>query len=203
VTARGAHPLQEPEPIPEHLADYRKVLVAADQKGQEELDKAVLSLSGGGLGVSLVFLKDIIGTDPILFPSLLMGAWVAWGISTLAVLLSYHMANLTIRAGIRQIDRGEAYSGPLGGPYAKWTQKLNLVGLVLFFVGVVLITSFVCVNLYGKGLKSATAATGDTASAPSASARPGAGSKGLAAPRSASAAAAATPAATAATAASK
>lgn len=158
-----------PKPVPGHLLEYRKVLVAADQKGQEEFDKAVLALSGGGLGVSIVFLKDIVGTSAIELPLLLMGAWVSWGLSTLLVLMSYHLANLTVRAGIRQIDRGDAYTGPFGGGYATWTNSLNIVGALLFFVGVLLITTFACVNLYAKGLPNGNsiAATAPAASASS------------------------------------
>ncbi|WP_417913843.1 hypothetical protein [Candidatus Electronema sp. JM] len=35
----------------DQLAEYRKWIVAAEQKSQEDFDKTVLSLSGGALGV--------------------------------------------------------------------------------------------------------------------------------------------------------
>ena len=62
----------------EHLADYRKWLVSAEQKSQEDFDKTILSLSGGALGISFVFLKDVIGPLPILQPGFLLAAWLAW-----------------------------------------------------------------------------------------------------------------------------
>jgi hypothetical protein len=40
---------------------YRALLVQTWQKTQDDIDKAILSLSGGALGVSFVFLKDIVG----------------------------------------------------------------------------------------------------------------------------------------------
>jgi len=174
-----------PKPIAEHLLEYRKVLVAADQKGQEEFDKAVLSLSGGALGVSLVFLKDVIGSDPIQYPYLMMLAWACWAFSTLAVLSSYHMSNLTVREGIAQIDRDEAYSGPIGGRYAAWTQRLNMVGAGLFFAGVLLITVFASINLSNKERSNGhQAPTASPAAAPAlgadsavATSRPGSGSR--------------------------
>jgi hypothetical protein len=68
------------------LSEYRKHLQAAEQKSQEDFDKTVLSLSGGALGISFVFLKDVIGPNPIVQPNMLFAAWVAWGISTFCVL---------------------------------------------------------------------------------------------------------------------
>jgi hypothetical protein len=154
--------------LPAHLLEYRKVLVAADQKGQEEIDKAILALSGGGLGVSLVFIKDVIGSNPLAMPGLLMAAWVAWGVSTLVVLLSFHFSNLTIREGIRQIDSGTAYTHPFGGRYANWTQGLNGLGAGLFFIGVVCMTMFAFVNLPVQG-----ALNGDKAHPPGTAASAG------------------------------
>lgn len=146
-------PTPAPAPIPEYLAKYRDLLIAADQKAQEEFDKAVLSLSGGALGVSLVFLKDVIGSDPIGWPSLLMAAWVCWAFSTLFVLVSYHLSHKAIRASIQQIDDGDPYAQKFGGDWAVWTARLNVWGATLFVAGVLFITSFACVNLSAKGTK--------------------------------------------------
>lgn len=187
------------KPLPEHLQKYRETLLSADQKAQEEFDKAVLSLSGGALGVSLVFLKDVVGSNPIEQPQLLMFAWGAWGFSTLSVLFSYHMSHLTIRTMIRQVDAGEAYKPGFGGTHAKITAWLNVAGAVLFFVGVMLITAFACVNISTKGAsngnqtssatpsRSASAATG-SAPAPAVGSGNGRGQQGVGATKSTSAA---------------
>jgi hypothetical protein len=42
---------EKPKTLPEHLVDYRKLLVGAEQKAQEDFDKTVLALSGAALGV--------------------------------------------------------------------------------------------------------------------------------------------------------
>ena len=76
----------------DQLADYRKWLVAAEQKSQEDFDKTVLTLSGGALGVSFVFLKDVIGPQPIVMSCFLMVAWAAWAFSTFSVLTSYFLS---------------------------------------------------------------------------------------------------------------
>ncbi|WP_134984071.1 hypothetical protein [Xanthomonas axonopodis] len=45
--------------------EYRQWLVVAEQKAQEDYDKTVLTLSGGALGISFAFVKDIVGQNPI------------------------------------------------------------------------------------------------------------------------------------------
>ena len=131
----------------EHLADYRSWLVAAEQKSQEDFDKTILSLSGGALGISFVFLKDVVGPHPILQTGFLLAAWLAWGFSTFSVLTSYYLSHLALRRAISQVDDRTIYKNPPGGTYAWWTAILNAAGAVLFLAGVCCITVFVAFNL--------------------------------------------------------
>ena len=85
------------------LSEYRKHLQTAEQKSQEDFDKTVLSLSGGALGISFVFLKDVIGPNPVVNPGMLFAAWVAWGSSTFCVLASYYASHLALRRAIRHL----------------------------------------------------------------------------------------------------
>ena len=164
-----------------HWAEHRKHLVACDQKSQEDFDKTVLSLSGGALGISFVFLKDVIGPNPIQSPALLFAAWVAWGISTFCVLASYYLSHLAIRKTISQIDMDTLHREKPGGRYRDATAFLNAAGAVFFLLGVCTITLFASANLKTKGApdvaaqstaaasaaSAATAATAISASAPS------------------------------------
>ena len=129
------------------MMDYRNWLVNAEQKSQEQFDKTVLSLSGGALGVSFVFLKDVIGPQPISHPIFLLSAWTAWALSTFSVLFSYHLSHLALRYAISQVDDGTIYEGTPGGTFAVWTNRLNKAGLFLFSIGVICITIFVSYNL--------------------------------------------------------
>lgn len=135
----------------DHLLDYRKQLVAAEQKSQEDFDKTVLSLSGGALGISFVFLKDVVGEKPIVDHAYLLSAWICWGLSTLAVLASYYMSHLALREAITQVDKGTIYGQTPGGRYASATAVLNAVGAVLFLFGVLSITLFASSNFSSKG----------------------------------------------------
>ena len=147
------------------LSEYRKHLQTAEQKSQEDFDKTVLSLSGGALGISFVFLKDVIGPNPVVEPSLLFGAWVAWGSSTFCVLASYYASHLALRKAIKQIDAKTIRGQRPGGWYSRLTAFLNAVGAILFLVGVCSITLFANANLKSKGVANVRTQTTATATA--------------------------------------
>jgi len=131
----------------EQLQEYRSLLMAAEQKAQEDFDKTVLSLSGGALGVSFAFVKDIVGSHPLLHPNFLLVSWIAWGISVTCVLTSFFFSQQALRRAIGQVDTGKIYEQVPGGLYSRLIAILNALGGLLFFVGVVLIVTFVSYNL--------------------------------------------------------
>lgn len=127
---------------------YRAMLVATEQKIQEDLDKTVVSLSGGALGVSFIFLKDIVGGRPILYPSVLMLAWALWAASIVAVLGSYYVGTITFRKTISQVDDGTIDLIPTpGGGWFHLSTVLNVASGLLFVAGVAAMMIFVRQNL--------------------------------------------------------
>jgi hypothetical protein len=142
---------QTKPPLPDHLVDYRKFLVAAEQKSQEDFDKAVLTLSGGAPGISFTFLKDIVGANPITEPTFLIWSWRLWAGSILCVLFSYFLSHLSLRKAIAQVDDGTIYKQKPGGIWATWTACLNIAGAALFVTGVLMLTYFASVNVINKG----------------------------------------------------
>ena len=127
--------------------EYRQWLVAAEQKAQEDFDKTVLTLSGGALGISFAFVKDIIGERPIEHSWLLIGAWLLWALSTSAMLASFFVSRLALRRAIEKCDDGTIFCGSPGGIFTHLTRALNVSGAVLFFAGVCLMAAFVSANL--------------------------------------------------------
>lgn len=130
----------------DNLKEYRAHLVLAEQKAQEDFDKSVLSLSGGALGVSFAFIKDVAGTGPFLRSEYLICAWICWGTSVTVVLLSYFLSHLALRRAIAQVDKGQIYKGRPGEYFDIATAVCNAVGGLLFFSGVILLTVFVAAN---------------------------------------------------------
>ena len=132
---------------PEELDEYRQSLVLAEQKSQDAFDKAVLSLSGGALGVSFIFIKDIVGPDTLVSPCWLLSAWILWAASSLAVLASFYTSHLALQCAIRQCDDGSIRTAPVGGIYTTVTRWLNASGAIMFVLGVLCISLFVSNNL--------------------------------------------------------
>jgi len=131
----------------DQLKEYRKHLVLAEQKAQEDFDKAVLSLSGGALGISIAFMKDIIGTDPAVQLVLLLAAWACWGLSVVIILWSYFTSQRAMREAIKQVDVGKIYNTHPGGNPDKLTAIFNFIAGVLFPLGVGFMAAFVWFNL--------------------------------------------------------
>lgn len=152
----------------ELMAEYRKWLVAAEQKSQEDFDKTVLSLSGGALGISFVFLKDVVGPQPIVLSGFLLAAWLTWAFSTFSVLTSFYLSHLALRRAIGQVDDGTIHKQTPGGAFACLTAILNATGAVLFLVGVCCITVFAGANLSTKGVTNDRKETAITSSMPDA-----------------------------------
>lgn len=169
--------MASPKESAAELSEYRKHLVLAEQKSQEDFDKTVLSLSGGALGISFIFLKDVIGASPVSSGWLLLAAWIAWGLSASFVLVSFYLSHLALRAAIKQVDTGTLQGKKAGGGFATATSVLNVSGATAFFVGVVLMTCFAGSNLkrlenpHGSA-KSATTSTTPPAAAPATPATP-------------------------------
>ena len=131
----------------EHLREYRDLLIAVEQKAQEDYDKTILSLSGGALGVSFAFVKDIVGSQPISQSWTLLASWIAWGTSVACVLGSFYASQRALRRAIKQVDEDKIYNQSPGGFYSSLTASLNALGGILFLVGVVFIVIFVAHNL--------------------------------------------------------
>jgi hypothetical protein len=131
----------------EQLKSYRNHLVLAEQKAQEDYDKTVLSLSGGALGVTFAFLKDLVGSNPISYKGFLFWAWICWAFSIAATLCSYHASHKALRKTIYQVDKGAIYDEIPGGKSSSFTSFLNRVSGALFVIGVILISIFVWINL--------------------------------------------------------
>lgn len=131
----------------EQIQAYRSQLMAAEQKMQEDFDKTVLTLSGGALGVSFAFITDVVGDGPLVQPSLLLGAWIAWGLSVTFVLASFYVSHLALRTAVAQTDSERIHQEWPGGRYDKVTAALNAGGGLLFLLGVGLVVLFVSYNL--------------------------------------------------------
>ena len=119
---------------PNALENYRNLLIQLEQKSYEDYDKALLAMSGGALAISLAFVKNIGGNDPVQLRILLIMSWILWTLTILAVLWSFVMSQRALREAVEQIDAGEN-EVTLGGFSDKMTGILNIAGGFFLFVG--------------------------------------------------------------------
>ena len=158
--------LSEPQTKNDADIAYRSQLMTLWQKSQEDFDKSVLSLSGGALGVSFVFLKDIVGANPIHLRGLLLAAWTCWGVSSLATLFSFLSSKWALWNCLCAPDSApNASTAKIAQPKQRWivrcwnwlgvswqdrtTTLLNGSAALLFLCGLILMIVFVRYNLEG------------------------------------------------------
>ncbi len=132
------------------LSDYRQALISASQQSQQAYDRHLLSLSGGGLAISFVFLDKVIGHLTPIKPGLLLLSWFSWGFCILCVLASFFFSERACRIAISQVDKGSIYDRPVGGFSDKATLVFNVVAGLAFCVGVFQLSMFVHANLTRK-----------------------------------------------------
>lgn len=133
------------------MEEYRNGLIQAEQKSQDDYDKSIVSLSGGALGLSIIFFKEVIGGKTPLSPEILVFSWIAWAASIAAVVLSYFLSRLALRKAIEQTDENDFTAG-VGGWPAKLTAYTNALSGILFVVGIGLFITFSSKNIEGKNM---------------------------------------------------
>ena len=129
--------------------EYRKTLIETEQKIGEGYDKTLIALSGGALGVTIMFIKDIVGKSEIQRGELALYAWSAWAVSLSSLLVAFYFGTCSYRYAIKKWDDGKLDQKNPGGIFAAITNILNVVGGVSFIVGVIFFVRFAYLNLGG------------------------------------------------------
>lgn len=126
---------------------FRRHLVEATQKSTELFDKAVLTLSGGALSVSLLLLERI-GRPKIELGWCLILAWSLWAVSLASTLFSHWCSTQALRTAVNEFDH-EPHKTKLGGWMSAITGSLNLIAGCGFVGGVIAFLFFVRANYGG------------------------------------------------------
>jgi hypothetical protein len=132
-------------------ARYRETLDVTERAAVQAYDKTVLLLSGGALGVSFAFLKDVLGPGPRIDPGWLVAAWSAWTASLAIVLMSHLTSHLALRAEMRRFDREWKRDWSPKNAADTFTAWFNILSGVFFVVGAVAMIYFVRANQVSFG----------------------------------------------------
>lgn len=120
----------------------------------EAFDKALLALSSGALGLSLVFVENIGGSPESRHNYLLGAAWVGYLLAIMANLQSYRTGWRDADNEIRRQDKLFAESGRYDystNPAREWTKILNSLAFWLFSIATALLCAYALTNLGVEG----------------------------------------------------
>jgi len=119
---------------------HRGWLVEAEHKASQAYDKAVMTLSGGALGISLTFAKHLV-KSPVISLWRLELAWGALSASIALILVSMVTSQFALRKSIHEFDQGMVGRQP-GGSFSVATQVLNVMAGITLVLGIALLAWF-------------------------------------------------------------
>lgn len=160
----------------DELDSYRQGLVDTKNKLNESYDKLIVTLSGGSLALSITFLKDVIGSDKIHYPILLLVAWGLFILSLTSILSEVLFGIRAHKKAIQQVDDKTIRKEKVGGRSSLLSGVAHWIAAISLVLGLSFISSFVFFNIgesHGDE-KTATKATAKTTE--KASSKPGASS---------------------------
>lgn len=133
--------------------EYRKRLAEREHKIGDGFVKTLLTLSGGALGLSFVFIKDIVGKSTIKSGNILIASWSILTLSLTSILIVLYLNMIAHRCAINQIDEDEEPKRDqktAGGKCAEAIPWLNFVSVFTFIAGVIFLFIFAFNNLGGE-----------------------------------------------------
>lgn len=133
--------------------EERKSLVDAEREGSRLFDRAILTLAAGAFGISLAFIRQIVPNIKSGTLFLLICAWAGFSLSILSTLISF-LTSQSACSRQRDILEAEYFNSDDKRPENKmknipaiWTKRLNIISVVSFLAGVILLAIFSSINL--------------------------------------------------------
>jgi hypothetical protein len=137
----------------EQLLEYRNELIKSENDIQSDYDKAVMTLSGGALGITIPFLKDLIIQNTTHHEFYILLAWFFWVISIISIFSSLYTSQLSFSNATKIIDSSLhnnyinnnelivsiIYKEINDSSFCKITKYLNFISGISFIIGVIFI----------------------------------------------------------------
>lgn len=143
--------------------DERNRLTDAEREYSSQFDKYILTLSGGAIALSLAFLRDLVGENPIQGACLLIWSWVGLTLAVGMVVVGLFLNPLSQRHFRCILDElaaqgGDRYWGRVRAAQSKcklpgFIGFLNCGSVVAFVLGLGLLLGFAYRSVSGKGLE--------------------------------------------------
>jgi len=130
--------------------EYRKHLWDALRAGQEQYDKYLLTLSGGGLAISLTLVKDVFGPT-VAWTTVLALSWALFCLSIIATIASFMTSQKSLRRHLANYEEflttGMDEKLRARNPLETLTTALNYASGTFFLAAVAATIVFASVNL--------------------------------------------------------
>ena len=123
----------DPEKLYELYVKEEEDLSKRDLSNVENLDKAILSLSSAGLGLSLVFIKNVVELSKANHVWVLYGSWLMFVLAITSTLLSYLFGQCALN---KQREFNEKYYLEGDEDAGQRTSRASCVTCVLSYVSV-------------------------------------------------------------------
>jgi len=129
----------------------RKELDELEGHQQDSLDKQMLTLSAAALAFSLTFIEKAISLDTAEYVWLLLGSWVAFGISIVSTLWSFRASVAICKDCLSLVDVCYEKSGRVPDKYAsKHSKRVDIYNMGAFWsfvIGLVFLVLFSIINI--------------------------------------------------------
>jgi hypothetical protein len=138
----------------EILLEERKSLIISAKEVALQYAKAIMVLSGGALSLSMTFLKDYVQNPIHESKVYIKSAWLTFSISLICIVVSFLLSEIAFRKQVEIIHSliNNLSNNPnenkvnVNNPYNNWIILLNILAMVFFVIGVVMVYLFCEMN---------------------------------------------------------
>jgi hypothetical protein len=134
---------------PSCFDDYRKELWGGLKGSHEQFDKAVLTMSAGGLAISLMLVKDLFTIEEMVGHWVLVASWFLFCGSIILTVVSFLTSQKSITIQIDNFEKfaaGDSSYWNKPNPYSAVTSWLNRMSGGFFLTAVIATTLFATIN---------------------------------------------------------
>jgi len=131
--------------------DHKKQAWEDIQSSTDSYDQSLLTLSSGGLGLSIAFIKDIVPLQEAVWLWLLYASWATFGACILTTVVSFQVAIRTQEEHLGNcwkfyIGRDDSY-GNASGPYKTALKYCTIIAGILFVLALACTITFAIENV--------------------------------------------------------
>ena len=128
-------------------AEYREYLVSSKRETQYTLDKFIISLSGGAISLSVLFIANVLKGKVIDHKYILLFSWIMLVSTIASVLISFLSSVNGFTKAINDLDEDKLENESPSGIWNTVTKLFNLFGILLLTAGTSSLLLFVYLNL--------------------------------------------------------